>query len=148
MTTIHAVKMNAVHRQEHRVLQNAMLIIWNKNIPIKKTRLVSNMSSVLITKTWWRLDASFNLVTIVSGNGLSPVRRQTIIWINTDSHLFRISGISYLEPEIAQVIEIISFGIQGSTYLTKSMPWLLLPWPRKKQSHQQAWYWQRDFISF
>ena len=45
---------------------------------------------VVITTTWhpigawWRKYESVNRVIIVSGNGLLPVRRQSITWTNTD----------------------------------------------------------------
>ena len=37
-----------------------------------------------LVRTWLRINASLNYVIIGSGNGLSPVRRQTVTWTITD----------------------------------------------------------------
>ena len=36
------------------------------------------------TEAWWDMYALVDWVTIGSGNGLSPVQRQAITWINDD----------------------------------------------------------------
>ena len=36
------------------------------------------------TEPWWRIYASVNKATISPGSGFSPVRHQTIIWINVN----------------------------------------------------------------
>ena len=46
------------------------------------TELVSLFISYKLIETFWRIQASMDVVLIGSGNGLSPVRRQTITWTN------------------------------------------------------------------
>ena len=57
--------------------------------------------------TWWRIYASINWDSIGSDNGLSPIRRQAIIWTN--------AGLLWIRPEETNVSEIL-FKIQNFSF--------------------------------
>ena len=49
--------------------------------------------------------------------------------------------LSFLNTEIAQIIEILQLWRQGAVSSVSSIPWLLMTWWHKEPRHQQPWYW-------
>ena len=54
-------------------------------------------SNIKLIEAEWRIYASLNWVTIGSDNGLSPLRRQAIIWTNVVILLIRPLGTNFSE---------------------------------------------------
>ena len=94
-----------------------------------------------------------NLTITGSDNGLSPGRRQAIIWTNAGILLIGTLGTNFSEI----LIEILTFSFKnmrlkvssgkwqafclGPNVLTRSMPWPLMPWLLVSPGHQQPWQW-------
>ena len=107
-----------------------------------------------------------NLTIINSDNGLSPHRRQAIIW--TDAGILLIPPLGTKFSEILIKIHTFSFkkmhlktlsakwrpfcvdfnvltlNVRGPSYfgLSRSISWLLMPWLLSLPGHQHPWYWQ------
>ena len=69
----------------------------------------------------WRICASVNWTTIDSDNGLSPVRRQTIIWTSAGILLIRPLGTNL--SEILIEIHTFSFKIQMHLKMSSAQWW-------------------------
>ena len=116
----------------------------------------------------WVMHICASKITIIgSDNGLSPGRRQPIIWTNAGTLLIQTLGTNF--SEILNVIHAFSFkkmhlkmssakwrpfclslnvsvkipphGRGEPVHPTWSMPWLLMTWRQKEPGHQQPWYW-------
>ena len=49
--------------------------------------------------------------------------------------------LSFLYPDMTQVVEFFPHVRQEPTYFTYSVSWLLMTWWWKEPGHQQPWYW-------
>ena len=90
------------------------------------------------------------LTTIGSDNGLSPSRRQAIIWTNTGILLIQTLGTNF--SEILREIYTFSFKKMhlkmssgkcrpSCLGLNVLKPWMLMAWRQKESGYQQPWYW-------
>ena len=82
-------------------------MIWVALVQIMACRLFSLGEMSQLIEAEWRIHASLNWVIIGSDNGLSPVRRQAIIWTNTGILLIGPLGTNF--SEILSEIHTFSF---------------------------------------
>ena len=105
------------------------------------------------------------LTIIGSDNGLSPDRRQAIIWTNAgilligpmgtnvSETLIEIHTFSFKKMHLKMSsgkwrpfclgLNVLTLNMRGPSYLglTRSISWLLMPWLLTSPGHQQPWYW-------
>ena len=109
------------------------------------------------------------LTIIGSDNGLSPGRRQAIIWTNArilligpvgnklqwnlkrnlyifiQEAVFQISSKNWrpfcLGIDVIKVLKCAQWILKSYLGLTRSISWLLMPWLLTSPGHQQQWHW-------
>ena len=105
------------------------------------------------------------MTIIGSDNGLSPDRRQAIIWTNAallsigplrtyfNENLIKIQQFSLTKMHVKMSsakwlpsclgLNVLTLNMRGLSYLglPRSISWLLMPWLLMSPGHQQPWYW-------
>ena len=112
------------------------LPLWYRENPDEYDQLISINSSPHLVPHICRIYASVNRVSIGSDNGLSPIRRQAIIWTNAGLLLIGLLGTNFNEI----LIKLQNFSFTRLHLKISSAKW----WPfypeREELTHKALWY--------